>query len=166
MLVNLSVFFKINIIFSVSWNSITSHSFACILVCRWQPILCAHMTSFCVHRKRKKCSLIFLLLKPIVLPDPGPHPMISFNLNYSLRDPVSKHHTLRVSASPREFPEKEMATHSTVLAERILWTEEPSGLPSMGSHRVRHDWSDLAAAACEFQWRHKHSVPEFMSFFM
>ena len=43
--------------------------------------------------------------------------------------------------------EKEMATHSSVLAWRIPGTGEPSGLPSMGSHRVRHDWSDLAAAA-------------------
>ena len=43
--------------------------------------------------------------------------------------------------------EKEMATHSSVLAWRIPRTEEPSGLPSMGSHRVGHDWSDLAAAA-------------------
>ena len=43
--------------------------------------------------------------------------------------------------------EKEMATHSSVLAWRIPGTGEPRGLPSMGSHRVRHDWSDLAAAA-------------------
>ena len=43
--------------------------------------------------------------------------------------------------------EKEMATHSSILAWRIPWTEEPGGLSSMGSHRVRHDWSDLAAAA-------------------
>ena len=43
--------------------------------------------------------------------------------------------------------EKEMATHSSVLAWRIPGTEEPGGLPSMGSHRVGHDWSDLAAAA-------------------
>ena len=35
--------------------------------------------------------------------------------------------------------EKEMATHSTTLALRIPGTEEPGGLPSMGSHRVRHD---------------------------
>ena len=40
-----------------------------------------------------------------------------------------------------------MATHSSVLAWRIPGTGEPGGLPSMGSHRVRHDWSDLAAAA-------------------
>ena len=40
-----------------------------------------------------------------------------------------------------------MATHSSVLAWRIPGTVEPGGLPSIGSHRVRHDWSDLAAAA-------------------
>ena len=39
------------------------------------------------------------------------------------------------------------ATHSSVLAWRIPGTGEPGGLPSMGSHRVGHDWSDLAAAA-------------------
>ena len=43
--------------------------------------------------------------------------------------------------------EKEMATHSSVLAWRTPGTAEPGGLPSMGSHRVGHDWSDLAAAA-------------------
>ena len=48
--------------------------------------------------------------------------------------------------------EKEMATHSSVLAWRIPGTEEPGGLPSMGSHRVRHDWSDLAAAAALSQY--------------
>ena len=43
--------------------------------------------------------------------------------------------------------EKEMATHSSVLAWRVPGTGEPGGLPSMGSYRVRHDWGDLAAAA-------------------
>ena len=43
--------------------------------------------------------------------------------------------------------EKEMATHSSVRAWRIPGTGEPGGLPSVGSHRVGHDWSDLAAAA-------------------
>ena len=52
----------------------------------------------------------------------------------------------------RDFPftfhfhalEKEMATHSSVLAWRIPGTGKPGGLLSMGSHRVRHDWRDLA----------------------
>ena len=43
--------------------------------------------------------------------------------------------------------EKEMATHSTVLAWRIPRMGEPGGLPSMGSKRVGHDRSDLAATA-------------------
>ena len=43
----------------------------------------------------------------------------------------------------------EMAAHPSVLAWRIPGTAEPGGLPSVGSHRVGHDWSDLAAAAAE-----------------
>ena len=42
--------------------------------------------------------------------------------------------------------EKEMATHSSVLARRIPGKGEPGGLLSIGSHRVGHDWSDVAAA--------------------
>ena len=42
--------------------------------------------------------------------------------------------------------EKKMATHSSVLAWRIPGTGEPGRLPSMGSHRVRHDWSDLVVS--------------------
>ena len=48
-----------------------------------------------------------------------------------------------------EEKEKERATHSSVLAWRIPGMGEPGGLPSMGSHRVGHDWSDAAAAAEE-----------------
>ena len=47
--------------------------------------------------------------------------------------------------------EKEMATHSRVLAWRIPGTGKPGGLLSMESHRVGHDWSDLAAAAAKAQ---------------
>ena len=58
---------------------------------------------------------------------------------------------IRLSDFTFTFPfhalEKEMATHSSVLAWRIPGTGEPGGLPSMGPHRVRHDWNDLAAAA-------------------
>ena len=43
--------------------------------------------------------------------------------------------------------EKDMATHSSVLAWRIPGTGEPGGLLSMGLQRVRHDWSDLATAS-------------------
>ena len=44
----------------------------------------------------------------------------------------------------RKIPlEKEMATHSSIIACRIPWTEEPGGLQFMGSQRVRHDWSNI-----------------------
>ena len=43
--------------------------------------------------------------------------------------------------------EKEMATHSSILAWKIPGMGEPRGLPSLGSHRVGHDWNDLAVAA-------------------
>ena len=46
--------------------------------------------------------------------------------------------------------EKEIATHSSVLAWRIPGIGEPHGLPSMGSHRVGHYWSNLAAAAAYY----------------
>jgi len=45
--------------------------------------------------------------------------------------------------------EKEMATHSSVLAWRIPGMGKPGGLPSLGLHRVGHDWSDLAAAGLQ-----------------
>ena len=48
--------------------------------------------------------------------------------------------------------EKEMATHSSVLAWRIQWTEKPGRLQSMGSHRVGDDWSDLAAYVCIYTY--------------
>ena len=54
----------------------------------------------------------------------------------------------RVQSPGWEDPlEKEMATHSSVLVWRIPGIGEPGGLPSLGSHRVGHDWNDLAAAA-------------------
>ena len=55
--------------------------------------------------------------------------------------------------------EKEMATHSSVLAWRIPGMEEPGGLPSMGSHRVGHNRSDLAAAAAAMHIKSSMDVP-------
>ena len=48
--------------------------------------------------------------------------------------------------SLKQRMEKAMATYSSTLAGKIPWTGQPGGLPSMGSHRVGHDQSDLAAA--------------------
>ena len=66
---------------------------------------------------------------------------------------VAKSRT-RLSHFTFHFPalEKEMATHSSVLAWRIPGTGEPGGLPFMGLHRVGHDCSDLAAAAAVIKY--------------
>ena len=63
-------------------------------------------------------------------------------------NPVSTWHSCGHSfaTSLEPFPEKAMTAHSSTLAWKIPWMEEPGGLPSLGSHRVGHDWSDLAAA--------------------
>ena len=46
-----------------------------------------------------------------------------------------------VSSQGQEDPlEKGMATHSSILAWGIPWTEEPGGLQSMGSQRIQHNW--------------------------
>ena len=60
-------------------------------------------------------------------------------------------HSLKASTFTFHFHalEKEMATHSSVLAWRIPWTEKPGRLQPMGSHRVRHDWSDLVVVVAE-----------------
>ena len=57
----------------------------------------------------------------------------------------------QVHSLDREDPlEKEMATHSSIFAWEIPWTEEPGGLQSIGSQRVGHDWSDLARTHKDF----------------
>ena len=48
--------------------------------------------------------------------------------------------------------EKEMATHSSILAWRIPWTEEPGGLQSMGSQRVGHDWVTSLSLYLNYLW--------------
>ena len=61
--------------------------------------------------------------------------------------PKNAQTTTQLHASHTLAMEKAVAPHSSVLAWRIPGMGEPGGLPSMGSHRVEHDWSNLAAAA-------------------
>ena len=60
---------------------------------------------------------------------------------------INRSEQLHIISKPNRDLEKAMAPHSSTLAWRIPWTQEPGGLPSTGSNRVGHDWSDLAAAA-------------------
>ena len=74
---------------------------------------------------------------------------ITANGDYSHE--IKKHILLKrkVMTNLDSILEKEMATHSSVFAWRIPGMREPGGLPSMGLHRVGHNWSDLAAAAAD-----------------
>ena len=63
--------------------------------------------------------------------------------------------------------EKEMATHSSTLAWKIPWTEEPGRLHSMGSQRVKHNWSDLACThsiilniSLNWKWKSESEVAQ------
>ena len=56
-----------------------------------------------------------------------------------IRNPSAMQETPVQSLGQEDPLEKEMATHSSILAWRIAWTEDPGGLQSMGSQRVRHD---------------------------
>jgi len=83
------------------------------------------------------------------------HALTSLNCFHKLRNFMQVPHTVKLSSKPMssissiiqsawfwEDPlEKEMATHSSVLAWRIPWTEEPRGLQSTGSQRVGHNWA-------------------------
>ena len=73
-----------------------------------------------------------------------------------------------VSLGWEDLLEEEMATHSSILAWRIPWTEEPGRLESMGSQRVGHDWSNLAACIlrngrsdCDLTHTHTQIVQNF-----
>ena len=62
-----------------------------------------------------------------------------------VKNPPAMQETWVQSLGSEDPLEKEMAAHSSILAWRISWIEEPGGLQSMGSQRVGHDRSDLAA---------------------
>ena len=61
-----------------------------------------------------------------------------------VKNPLVMQETWVRSLGGEDPLEKNMATHSSVVAWRILWTEEPGGLQALGSQRVRHDWSNGA----------------------
>ena len=75
------------------------------------------------------------------------HPSMGFPSGSVVKNlpTVPKMQETQVQSLSWEDPlEEGMATHSSILAWRIPWTEEPGGLQSMGSQRVRHDWSAWA----------------------
>ena len=116
------------------WTSTATHMGLLV-----SQILYAHSSLYCIHSEKS-----FQVQKAFSLLTKTP----------KRRDHYVCHVSTYINVSI--YMEKAMAPNSSTLVWRIPWTEEPGGLPSMGSHRVRHDWSDLAAAAsiyCQDLWR-------------
>ena len=89
-------------------------------------------------------------------------------INYNKKIILILNADRRVSAengcSLAHYPEKAMATHSSTLAWKIPWMEEPGGLQSMGSLRVRHDWAASLSLFTFMHWRRKwQPTPVFFS---
>ena len=74
--------------------------------------------------------------------------LLEIGIFATIKETVSREGRLLIPSNTFHFYalEKEMATHSSVLAWRLPGTGEPGGLPSLGMHRVGHDCSELAAA--------------------
>ena len=130
-------------------------SCVCLFVTPW---IAACQASLSIINSRSLPKLVFIELimpsnifcRPLLLLPPIPPSIRVFSNESTLR---MRWQSSRVSAlasflpkntqgrSPLEWTgmEKDMATHSSILAWRILWTEEPGGLQSMGSQRVGHD---------------------------
>ena len=124
---------------------------------RCQPDVCPLSNSISPHRPAPR--MCFRYRRGA---NPDSHPLSPmFLLHYCfppfLGTPFVSHTTPCCSANvpllPTPFPQhypyvftlkEDMATHSSILAWKFPWTEKPGGLQSMGSWRVRHDWSNLA----------------------
>ena len=70
-------------------------------------------------------------------------------------DPSPRDTHLGIKDGQWHFSEKAMAPHSSTLAWKIPWTEEPGGLQSMGSLRVGHDWATSLSLFTFMHWRTK-----------
>ena len=89
------------------------------------------------------CSWVGLCSLPVVWPEKR-SVFISIPKKVNAKE-CSNYYTIALIS--HTSMEKAMAPHSSTLAWKIPWTEEPGRLQSMRSHRVGHDWSDLAATA-------------------
>ena len=104
------------------------------LVTPW-TVACQAPLSMGFPRQEGQNGLPFSSLED--LPDPGREPMSpALAVGFFTSKPSGKP---KILLHLLQSKEKETATHSSVLAWSIPGTEEPGGLPSMGSHRVRHD---------------------------
>ena len=100
----------------------------------WDPTLGPDST-----REKEKASVDPSSLPVVVINDSDVETTINFLVAQRAKNLLAMWETQVRSLGQEDPPEKGMATHSTTLAWRIPWTEEPGRLQSMGSQRVRHD---------------------------
>ena len=103
----------------------------------------------CVHTE----YLRLLLLSNMVLRNLELGHSKSFPGDSGVKNLPAMQGTRILSVSQEEPLEKGMATHSSILAWRRPWTEEPGGIQSMGSQRVGHDWAVNTFKICSHRWK-------------
>ena len=105
-----------------------------------------------------KTLLAFALLHSTPRPNLPVTPGVSWLCTFSFQSPIMKKASfwgISFKGSYRSSLEKAMAPHSSTLAWKIPWTEEPGRLQSMGSLRVRHDWVTSLSLFTFMHWRRK-----------
>ena len=111
-------------------------------------------------------NLSFLLLNNLFKSLPPPYLTPNHQLVYILGETNNQTHlllNLSIYLCLYLSPEKAMATHSSTLAWKIPWMEKPSGLQSMGSLRVGHDWATSLSLFTFMHWRRKQQpTPVFL----
>ena len=111
---------------------------------KWQPIPVLLLGEFYGQRSLASCNLWDCkkldTTECVHTHTPLRNEYISSLVAQMIKNPTAMQETWVQSLGQEDPLEKGMATHSGILAWRIPWTEEPSGLQTMGSQRVRHDW--------------------------
>ena len=108
-------------------------------------------TETTVYSKRKIIAHLYTAFRPDNILYIHIHINMGFPGGSAVKNPPAKQELqeLRFQSLGREDPPEEgMATHSSILAWRISWTEESGGLQSTGSRRIGRDWSDLSTQIC------------------
>ena len=122
-------------------------------------ITCTHM-HMCAHTCTCMHILLFLYcywrtqLSNFVLTPSSPLSYFS-NCNHPSKQDKQKKIILSITFPYVDYLEKAMAAHSSTFAWKIPWMEEPGGLQSMGSLRVRHDWVISLSLFAFMHWKRK-----------
>ena len=123
----------------------------------------------------KQIVLVWNLFKGMRLSSPQ---LLSWFYTYHLKDHLAFYKTSLVAQTVKRLPtmqqirvqslgwedllEKEMATHSSILAWKISWMVEPGRLQSMGLQRVRQDWATSASLSILLHWKFCHILGKFV----